>query len=86
LGKIGVVRQLADERLMDPLTQLVFAISSSPGVYALLLGSGVSSGAGIPTGWAIVEDLARRLAGLEFPGFSGHTVGVGCGPLRTPQG
>jgi NAD-dependent SIR2 family protein deacetylase len=31
-------------------------------VYALLLGSGLSSAAGIPTGWQIILDLIRQLA------------------------
>ncbi len=32
------------------------------GVYALLLGSGLSRAAGIPTGWEITLDLVRRVA------------------------
>lgn len=36
-----------------------------PGAYAALIGSGMSSGAGIPTGWMIVEDLVRRIAAVE---------------------
>lgn len=36
---------------------------SNPGVYALLLGSGVSRAAQIPTGWEITLDLIRKLAG-----------------------
>ena len=50
---------------MDPLTSLAFTVHSNPGTYAVLLGSGVSTGAGIPTGWSIVLDLIRRLAQLE---------------------
>ena len=49
-------------RTIDPIQSLAFAIQSHPGIYALLLGSGVSSAAGIPTGWQIVLDLIRRLA------------------------
>lgn len=52
-------------RSLDPVTGLTFAIHASPGTYALLLGSGVSSAAGIPTGWAIVQDLIRRIASVE---------------------
>lgn len=37
---------------------------AQPGVYALLLGSGVSSGAGIPTGWGVVTTLVREIAAL----------------------
>lgn len=35
---------------------------AQPGVYALLLGSGVSTGAGVPTGWGIVGELVSRIA------------------------
>lgn len=34
----------------DPTTQLAFSMFENKGVYALLLGSGVSRSAGIPTG------------------------------------
>jgi len=37
---------------------------ANPGVYAVLLGSGVSRPAGIPTGWEVVLDLIRHLATL----------------------
>lgn len=47
----------------DPLTRLAIAMASDPGVYALLIGSGVSTGAGVPTGWgvqvALMADVAR---------------------------
>lgn len=48
--------------VIDPILRVSFAIHSSPGVYALLLGSGVSRGAGIPTGWEIINDLVRKVA------------------------
>lgn len=51
--------------VLDPVTALAFAVHASPGSYALLLGSGVSSSAGIPTGWTIVLDLIRRIAAAE---------------------
>ena len=47
---------------IDPQQALSFAVASSPGVYALLIGSGVSRSAGIPTGWEIVLDLLGKLA------------------------
>jgi hypothetical protein len=50
--------------MIDPLLSLAFEIHSAKGVYALLLGSGVSRGAGIPTGWDVVQDLCRKLAAL----------------------
>lgn len=46
----------------DPATQLAFAIHESRGVFALLLGSGLSRAAEIPTGWEITLDLVRRVA------------------------
>lgn len=50
---------------IDPLTSLSFAVQSNPGVYALLLGSGISRSAGIPTGWEITIDLIKKTAALE---------------------
>lgn len=50
---------------IDPTLSLAMSVQSNPGVYALLIGSGVSTGAGIPTGWQIVEDLVRKLATLR---------------------
>lgn len=46
----------------DPRIGLATSLSAQPGVYAFLIGSGVSTGAGIPTGWGVVETLARRAA------------------------
>ena len=45
----------------DPTTQLAFSMSENHGVYAVLLGSGVSRAAGIPTGWEITMELVRRV-------------------------
>ena len=46
----------------DPLTRLAFSIYENRGVYALLVGSGVSRAAQIPTGWEITLNLVRRIA------------------------
>lgn len=46
----------------DTLTQLAFSIYESKGVFAVLLGSGLSRAAEIPTGWEITLDLVRRVA------------------------
>jgi len=51
--------------MIQPLQSLAFAIQSSKGVYALLLGSGISRTARVPTGWEVTIDLIRRLAQLE---------------------
>jgi hypothetical protein len=50
--------------MLEPILSLAIALQSDPGVYALLLGSGLSRSAGIPTGWEIVLDLVRKLARL----------------------
>jgi len=47
---------------LDPLLSLALALQNTKGGYALLLGSGISRAAGIPTGWEVVEDLIRRVA------------------------
>ena len=47
---------------VDALTRLGFMIYGNPGAYALLVGSGLSRGAGIPTGWEVTLDLVRRRA------------------------
>lgn len=47
---------------IDPLLSLAVSMHEQNGVYALLLGSGVSRSAKIPTGWEIVLDLASKLA------------------------
>lgn len=54
----------------DALTQLAFSVHENKGVYALLLGSGLSRAADIPTGWEITLDLIRRVGtaqGAETP-------------------
>ncbi|WP_084075265.1 SIR2 family protein [Demequina sp. NBRC 110052] len=43
---------------------LATSVHAQPGVYAVLLGSGVSRGAGVPTGWGVVQDLTARVAAL----------------------
>lgn len=51
--------------MIDPMVSLAFAVYSNKGTYALLLGSGISRAAGIPTGWEVVLDLIRKVAKLE---------------------
>ena len=51
--------------MIDPLTALAFSILHNKGVYAVLLGSGISRGALIPTGWEITLDLVRRVGKLD---------------------
>ena len=60
---------------VDPLVPLALGIHSGPGMFALLLGSGISESAEVPTGWEVVEDLARKLAAVQGEGTGGDPVG-----------
>ena len=51
--------------MLDPISALAFELHSSKGVFALLLGSGISRSAKIPTGWDITLDLVRKVAALS---------------------
>ncbi len=53
---------------LTPQVMLAAAMHAQPGVYAVLLGSGVSTGAGIPTAWGVVQELLRRVAAASNPG------------------
>ena len=57
--------------MIDPLHSLAFSIQANPGVYAVLVGSGVSRSAQIPTGWKITLDFVRKLAEV-----AGETCGT----------
>ena len=61
--------------MIDPVHSLAFSIQANPGVYALLLGSGVSRAAKIPTGWEITLDLVRKLANLHGEATDPDTEG-----------
>ena len=52
---------------LSPRVMLATAMHSQPGVYALLLGSGVSTSTGIPTGWGVVKDLVAKIAAAADP-------------------
>lgn len=60
---------------VDPLVSLASSIQSGPGVFALLLGSGVSRSAGVPTGWDVIKILAQRVADAEDADTGGDPVG-----------
>ena len=47
---------------LDPRVALSTCLHAGPGVYALLLGSGVSTGAGVATGWQVITQLVRAAA------------------------
>ncbi|MBC5773140.1 SIR2 family protein [Pontibacter sp. KCTC 32443] len=48
----------------NQITSVSYTVSSNKGAFALLVGSGVSRGAGIPTGWEVVIDLIRKIAAM----------------------
>ena len=51
--------------MIDLGLTLALSLHSAPRTMAVLLGSGISRSAGIPTGWEIVLDLVQKLARLE---------------------
>jgi hypothetical protein len=51
--------------MIDPILMLAHTVQSNKGVFAVLLGSGASRPAGVPTGWEVTLDLVRRLATLR---------------------
>ena len=51
--------------MIDPTNSLAFSMQANKGVYAVLLGSGVSRAARIPTGWEITIELVRKVAALR---------------------
>ena len=55
----------AEANSIDPIHALALSVKSTPGAYALLLGSGISREAGILSGWDITLDLVRQLALLH---------------------
>ena len=64
----------------DPLVMLATGVHAKPEVYALLLGSGVSTGAGIPTGWGVVQELVRRAAAAHDPEDPGSADAAAADP------
>jgi hypothetical protein len=51
--------------VIDPINSLAFSMQANKGVYAVLVGSGVSRAAQIPTGWDITIELVRKAAALQ---------------------
>lgn len=57
----------AQNPLLDARITLATAVHAQPGVYALLIGSGASTGAGIQTGWGVVKALVTQAAIANGP-------------------
>ena len=60
--------------MIDPTVRISLALDANKGAYAVLLGSGVSAAAGIPTGWQIVSDLVTKMASLEGADVAGDPI------------
>src|SRR6185369_11484545 len=56
--------------MIDPIHSLAFSIQANPGVYAVMLGSGISRAAKIPTGWEVTLDLVRKLVSISGEAYS----------------
>lgn len=50
---------------MDEMLSLSYSMYSNKGIYALLLGSGISYSSGILTGWGIVLDLIHKVSQIQ---------------------
>jgi hypothetical protein len=61
--------------VLDPTISLAFSLHTNPGAYALLLGSGISRAAEIPTGWEVVVDLIEQVAQLSGEDTGGDPTG-----------
>lgn len=57
--------------MIDPRLSLAISMYSNKGAYALLLGSGVSRAAGIPTGWEVTLDLIDQVAAADGEDLGG---------------
>ncbi|MBL8156646.1 MAG: SIR2 family protein, partial [Anaerolineae bacterium] len=55
---------------MDAALNLAFSMHKNPGIYALLLGSGISRSVGIPTGWEVTQDIFRQLGAMGNHGLA----------------
>lgn len=50
---------------IEKLTTLAFSMYSNKGAYALLLGSGISRSAHIPSGWEVEEKLIQKIGASQ---------------------
>ena len=60
---------------VNAIDRLAFGLSQADGAYAVLLGSGISRAAGIPTGWEIAVDLVSQIAKLRGEDTQGDPLG-----------
>ncbi|MFK0174217.1 SIR2 family protein [Streptomyces sp. NPDC090306] len=53
--------------LIEPPMAMALNVHSGPGVYALLLGAGISIASGVKTGWGVVADIVGKVAAVRHP-------------------
>ncbi|MGW5353427.1 SIR2 family protein [Streptomyces sp. NPDC004031] len=53
--------------VLDARMALALNVHTCPGVYAVLLGAGISIASGVKTGWGIVQDLVGKVAAVHEP-------------------
>ena len=53
------------KKSIDQFSRLVMSVYNNKGVYALLLGSGISLPAKVMSGWKVTEDLIKKLAVIQ---------------------
>ncbi|MEW1829317.1 SIR2 family protein [Streptomyces sp. NPDC088196] len=68
--------------VLDPRMSLALNVHTCPGMYAVLLGAGISMASGIKTGWGIVKDLVSKVAILQNP----DTPDAGIAAAADPEG
>ncbi|MFF0001566.1 SIR2 family protein [Streptomyces avermitilis] len=57
-------------------------VHSSPGVYALLLGAGISIASGVKTGWGVVQDIVGKVAAVRDPENPGARAEAAADPEK----
>nr|WP_011113221.1 SIR2 family protein [Streptomyces rochei]BAC76597.1 hypothetical protein [Streptomyces rochei]BAK19913.1 hypothetical protein [Streptomyces rochei] len=68
--------------LIEPAMAMALNVHSSPGVYALLLGAGISIASGVKTGWGVVEDIVGKVAAVRDPDNPGARAEAAADPEK----
>lgn len=63
----GAVAVPGTGAVLDARMALALNVHTCPGVYAVLLGAGISIASGVKTGWGIVQDLVGKVAAVREP-------------------
>jgi hypothetical protein len=63
----GAMSSVSPTNALSARVMLATGMHAQPGVYAVLLGSGVSRSAGVSTGWEIVQHLVQKAAAADNP-------------------